>query len=148
LFDPNFGMFLHNEKNRLYWFNGKSHEPNINFELIGLVAGLAIYNNIILDTHFPLALYKMLVGQNPTFDDLVQWQPEVASSMEFIMNYNDPNTPLNEVLDLAFTIESEQWGEKIVDELKPGGSQIPVTEANSKEYVKLFIEYTFFKGCK
>jgi len=59
--------------------------------------------------------------------------------MEFIMNYNDPNTPLKEVLDLSFTMESEQWGEKIIDELKPGGSQISVTEANSKEYVKLFI---------
>jgi len=55
------------------------------------------------------------------------------------MNYNDPNTPLKEVLDLSFTMESEQWGEKIIDELKPGGSQISVTEANSKEYVKLFI---------
>ena len=62
LFDPNFGMFQYNEKKRIYWFNGMSIEPNINFEMIGIVTGLAIYNNIILDMHFPLALYKLLVG--------------------------------------------------------------------------------------
>lgn len=148
LFDPNFGMFLYNEKKRIYWFNGKSIEPNINFELIGIVAGLAIYNNIILDIHFPLALYKMLVNQKPTLDDLREWQPEIAKSMEFILNYKDPNVPLSEVLDLNFTIESEQFGEKITEELKPGGAGISVTEQNAQEYVKLFIHHTFYKGCE
>ena len=62
LFDPQFGMFIYNEKKRIYWFNGLSIEPNINFELIGIITGLAIYNNILLDIHFPMALYKMLVG--------------------------------------------------------------------------------------
>jgi ubiquitin-protein ligase E3 A len=58
LFDPSFGMFAHNEKERLYWFNGHSMEPNVNFELVGILMGLAIYNNIILDLPFPMAAYK------------------------------------------------------------------------------------------
>lgn len=73
LFDPNFGMFIYNEKKRIYWFNGNSIEPNINFEMIGIVTGLAIYNNIILDMHFPLALYKLLLDQQPTLEDLKEW---------------------------------------------------------------------------
>ena len=44
LFDPMYGMFTYNDKQRLYWFNGQSHEPPINFELIGILMGLAIYN--------------------------------------------------------------------------------------------------------
>jgi predicted MPP superfamily phosphohydrolase len=46
-------MFNFNEKTVQYYFNGHSHEPNINFELIGILMGLAIYNNIILDVSFP-----------------------------------------------------------------------------------------------
>lgn len=148
LFDPNFGMFRYNEKKRIYWFNGQSIEPNINFEMIGIVTGLAIYNNIILDMHFPLALYKLLVGQTPTLEDLKEWQPEVGKSMEFILNYSDPHTPLAEVLDLNFTFETESFGEKIVQELKPGGSSIQVTEQTAKEYVELFVQHTFYSGCQ
>jgi hypothetical protein len=110
LFDPSFGMFLYNDQKRIYWFNGKSIEPNINFELIGIIAGLAIYNNIILDMHFPMALYKMLVGQEPHFEDLRDWQPAIAQSLDFIKNYNDKNVSLQDCLDLNFTIEAESFG--------------------------------------
>lgn len=78
LFDPSYGMLNFNEKQCMYYFNGFSIEPNINFELIGILMGLAIYNNIILDVSFPLAVYKLLLFQQPTFDDLREWQPEIA----------------------------------------------------------------------
>ena len=54
-------MFFYKEKERLYWFNGFTHEVPINFELIGILFGLAIYNNIILDIAFPLICYKKLL---------------------------------------------------------------------------------------
>ena len=103
LFDPNYGMFNYNHQQRLYWFNGLTHEPPINFELIGLLTGLAIYNDIILDVPFPLAAYKKLLFQKPNFDDLREWQPEIAQSLEFILNYNDEK-PLEEVLGTTFTV--------------------------------------------
>jgi ubiquitin-protein ligase E3 A len=80
LFDPNFAMFNYNEKERLYWFNGHTMEPNVNFELVGILMGLAIYNGIILDLPFPMAAYKALLYNDITFDDLAEWQPEIASS--------------------------------------------------------------------
>ena len=70
MFDPNFGMFFYNEELRIYWFNGFSHEMNINYELIGLLMGLAIYNNTILSVTFPLVCYKKLLFMKPNFDDL------------------------------------------------------------------------------
>ena len=33
----------------------------------GTVLGLAIYNNIILDVHFPVVLYKKLLGDAAKF---------------------------------------------------------------------------------
>jgi len=46
---------------------------NINFELVGVLMGLAIYNNVIIDMPFPLACYKKLLYQKPNFDDLREW---------------------------------------------------------------------------
>lgn len=46
-------MFIHKNKDRVIWFNGESDEMPLKYELIGTVLGLAIYNNMILDVHFP-----------------------------------------------------------------------------------------------
>ena len=140
-------MFNFNEKNVLYYLNGLSHEPNINFELIGILMGLAIYNNIILDVSFPLAIYKLLLFEEPNFDDLREWQPDIAQSLEFILNYNE-ETPLEEALGTNFTIEVENFGEIVDFELKPNGAEIFVTEQNREEYVKLYVQYTFNKQCE
>lgn len=53
IFNPEYGLFNFNEKTVQYYINGSSHEPNLYFELIGVLMGLAIYNNIILDVSFP-----------------------------------------------------------------------------------------------
>lgn len=44
------------------------------------ILGLAIYNGIILDLHFPFVVYKKLVGLEPTLDDLKDVNPVRASS--------------------------------------------------------------------
>ena len=61
LFDPAYTMFTHNEESRMLWFNGNTFESNIKFELIGMLMGIAIYNQNILDLHLPMACYKKLL---------------------------------------------------------------------------------------
>ena len=61
LFNPLLGLFKYNEDVRLYWFNGQTFEPNINFELIGNLMGLAIYNNTFLDLPLAPAGFKILL---------------------------------------------------------------------------------------
>lgn len=68
-------MFIYQEESRLLWFNGNTFEPNIKFELIGILMGLAIYNNNILDLHLPMACYKKLVNMQPTIQDLYELMP-------------------------------------------------------------------------
>ena len=53
-----------------YWFNMFSFENEANFRLIGILLGLAIYNSIILDVHFPITIYRKLLNCTPTIDDL------------------------------------------------------------------------------
>lgn len=44
-------------------------------KLIGLLLGLAIYNGVILDVHFPQALYKKLMDQPVSLRDLKDLDP-------------------------------------------------------------------------
>ena len=45
-------------------------EAELEFQLVGVVLGLAIYNGVILDVHFPPVVYKKLMGHKPTLRDL------------------------------------------------------------------------------
>lgn len=63
-------MFTCQPENGTVWFNPTSFESDAQFTLIGIVLGLAIYNNIILDIHFPMVVYKKLMGKRGTYHDL------------------------------------------------------------------------------
>jgi len=61
---------------RTHWFNQRSQDF-VEFELLGNVVGLAIYNNVLLDLHFPLIVYKKLLDPKyqPTLGDLEEINP-------------------------------------------------------------------------
>ena len=45
------------------------------------------------------------------------------------------------VLDETFSVTEDRFGELLTVDLKPGGSEIPVTEENKHEYVDLAVHY-------
>ena len=73
LFNPAFGMFKYNESVQLYWFNGGSFEPAINFELVGMLMGIAYYNNLNIDMPVAPACYKILLDKEPDLKDMGIW---------------------------------------------------------------------------
>lgn len=68
-------MFVHNDDTRQCWFTQTSFESDAQFTLIGLILGLAIYNNIILDVHFPMVIYRKLFGRDGSLVDLKDSHP-------------------------------------------------------------------------
>lgn len=68
-------MFVQQPETRTVWFNPTSFESDAQFTLIGIVLGLAIYNNVILEVRFPMVLYKKLMGKRGSFFDLQDWNP-------------------------------------------------------------------------
>jgi len=52
------------------------------------------------------------------------------------------------VIDETFTKIEMRFGEMVVIDLKPGGTDIAVTEENKKEYVDLMVEYYISKRVK
>lgn len=74
-------MFTYDESTKLFWFNPSSFETEGQFTLIGVVLGLAIYNNCILDVHFPMVVYRKLMGKKGTFRDLGDSHPVSLSPL-------------------------------------------------------------------
>jgi ubiquitin-protein ligase E3 A len=46
-------MFKYFPSSHLLWFNSDSFESDVEFELIGILLGIAIYNSIIVDFRMP-----------------------------------------------------------------------------------------------
>ena len=91
IFDPDYGMFTYNEKNRFFWFNLQSFEPGIKFELIGMILGLAFFNNVILDIKFPLVIYKKLLNLPTGLDDLKEIDPELYNNLRYLLTTQEKN---------------------------------------------------------
>ena len=146
IFDANYGMFTYNEKTKLFLFNLNSLESNIQFELIGIIIGLELFNGIILDIKFPIALYKKLLGIKPCLNDLKEYDPELYNNLNFLLNTDDKN--LKENIDSNFTVLIDKFGEKIYIPLKPNGENIMIDYKNKNEYVELYVNWFFNESIK
>ena len=80
------GLFVYDETTQQHWINPNSLENDGEYQLIGLLLGLAIYNNIILDVRFPMVLYRKLLGCPVDFSDLYTSHPVSNSSMMTVLS--------------------------------------------------------------
>ncbi|XP_012283893.1 probable E3 ubiquitin-protein ligase HERC4 isoform X2 [Orussus abietinus] len=144
ILDPKYGMFKQYEETRTIWFSEDSLEDEAMYFLIGLLCGLVIYNFIIIDLPFPLVLYKKLLHEPVGLSDVNDMSPVLAKSLQNILDYEEPD--LEEVFCLYFEVTREVFGERKIYELIPGGSKIPVTINNKKQFVDLYVDYILNKS--
>jgi len=138
LFDANYGMFTYNKDTDLFWFNAQTLEDAQNFELIGMILGLAIYNNIILDIRFPNLVFKKILGVKLTFEDFRDFDAVAAKGLEQLLRFDGD---IENTFMRSFTYEYDYFGSMQVVELKPGGAKINVTKENRKEFVRLYTQH-------
>jgi len=138
LLDPAYGMFKVDEDTRQLYFNPHTFELGLEFELIGTLVGVAIYNSIILDIPFPMVVYKRLKGMRPTLQDLIDAQPALGRSLKVMLNFDgNVETTFSQVFQVSY----EVWGGIQTQDLKPSGGDIAVTNENVKEYVDLYVDW-------
>ncbi|GIY63105.1 e3 ubiquitin-protein ligase SMURF1 [Caerostris darwini] len=58
----------------------------------------------------------------------------------------DKDNNISTIIDTNFSVEHDAFGQILVHELKPNGKEIPVTEENKREYVRLYVNYRFMRG--
>lgn len=153
IFRPEFGMFTYNEKSRTYWFSKTCMDNDSEFNLVGVLMGLAVYNSIILDIRFPPCCYKKLlspavvpfhdphatVGIAPLgLKDLMEAMPDLGRGLKELLEYEgDVEEDLCQTFQISYTV----FGEVITHSLKPRGDRIPVTKQNRQDYVNLYVDY-------
>jgi ubiquitin-protein ligase E3 A len=91
-----------------------------------------------LDLHFPTVVYKKLLGQTPTFEDLEDFDPSLSKGLKQLLDFDGD---VEGTFLRSFQVESENYGEKIKFDLKPNGGEIPVTKENRQEYVDLLVKW-------
>ncbi|XP_028260101.1 ubiquitin-protein ligase E3A [Parambassis ranga] len=144
IFNLDIGMFTYDDDTKLFWFNSSSLETEAQYTLIGLVLGLAIYNNCILDVHFPMVVYRKLMGKKGTFLDLSDSHPDLYQSLKGLFEYTGN---VEEDMMLTFQIShTDLFGNPVLYDLKDQGDQIPVTKENRQEFVDLYVDYILNKS--
>eukprot|EP00039_Didymoeca_costata_P003325 m.66836 g.66836 ORF g.66836 m.66836 type:complete len:883 (-) comp11842_c0_seq1:6-2654(-) len=138
ILDPQKTMFHKIEDTRAMWINGSSLEAFQEFELVGILVGLAIYNSVILNLQFPLALYKKLLGESLQLQDLKETFPELGRGMQQLLEFDGD---VANVFCQSFHISESCYGEMLEIDLIEGGGNIPVTNDNRKEFVDLYVDY-------
>jgi E3 ubiquitin-protein ligase HERC4 len=132
-------MFDFFEDTGVIWFRSHSFEESQMFLLIGVICGLAIYNSTIIDLPFPLCLYKKLLQRDVNLDDLRGLQPDVARSLQQVLDYTEDD--IVDVFGLTFQVTEQSFGASINYELIANGANTAVTHDNKEEYVQAYIDY-------
>ncbi|XP_022905557.1 ubiquitin-protein ligase E3A [Onthophagus taurus] len=145
IFNPDYAMFTYQQDSQTVWFNPTSFENEAQFTLIGIVLGLAIYNNIILAVNFPMVLYRKLMGKRGSFEDLSEWNPTLYNSLKQMLEYNEPD--LEDVFMQTFRISYQDvFGGLINHDLKENGDQVAVTQTNKFEFVEMYADFLLNKS--
>uniref|UniRef100_A0A0N5AZI7 HECT-type E3 ubiquitin transferase n=1 Tax=Syphacia muris TaxID=451379 RepID=A0A0N5AZI7_9BILA len=146
LFCPDYGMFVCNQSSGLYWFNSQCTFCDDEYNLIGLLFGLAIYNNVLVDVRFPTLLYTKLLARPGAFEDLVQLEKDLYNGLVELLKYEGD---VEAVFGCTFQISYvDAYGNTHLEPLVLNGDKIPVTNENRREYVTLYADFLLNKLVK
>lgn len=138
LFDVSSALWTDKYGSDVTWFNSNCLYDDVGFELSGMLVGLALYNSVLLDVRFPLTVYRKLLGHSLGLEDLVD--AELKRAFQQLLDYDGDD--VEDVFCLSFDVTwNDDLGEERIRELKPGGSNVPVTSENKEEYVRLYVEW-------
>lgn len=111
------------------------------FKFIGRIIGKAIFDGSFLDCHFSRAVYKKILDRPMSLKDMETLDLEYFKSLMWMLD-ND----ITDILTEDFSVESDDYGEHKIIDLVPNGRNIPVTEENKQDYVRLVVEYRLQKS--
>jgi E3 ubiquitin-protein ligase HECTD2 len=128
---------------------------------VGVVIGLAIYNSTILDVALPPFAFRKLLASAPahglgpsahprptlkyTLDDLSAYRPGLARGLRQLLDFDGD---VQSTFGLDFAIDIDKYGTTVNVPLCMGGERKPVTNANRREYVDLYVLYVLDTSVK
>lgn len=156
MFDPNNALFIpvssdrttfHPNKLSKFHLNEDSNAgestDSIHFKFIGRIIGKALYEGRLLDCFFSRAVYKRILGKSVSVKDMESFDPDYYKSLCWMLE-ND----ITDIITETFSEEEDEFGVTKIVDLVPNGREIPVTEDNKQEYVRLVVEHRLLTSVK
>lgn len=148
IFNPNYALFTSvGSNNVIYQPNPHSNFNNDHlayFKFIGQIIAKAITDGYLLDVHFTRSFYKHILGQMVTLQDLEAIEPDMYKSLNQILE-----TPLEYLgLELKFTAEVNEFGNRNEVDLIPDGKNINVTDENKQHYIHMLAQHRMTSAIK
>lgn len=140
MFNPDYALFIPVASDRTTFhpnrLSGVNPEHLMFFKFIGRVIGKALYEGRVLDCHFSRAVYKRILSRPVNLKDMETLDLEYYKSLLWMLE-ND----ITDIIVETFSTDVEVFGETEVVDLIENGRNIPVTEDNKHEYVRLVTEH-------
>ena len=188
-------LFQQDEESKLSWFtpspirtsstsSGSSNPPEethfvkypidvMEYEVVGIVMGLALYNGILLEPCFPLALYRLwlsphslntssnktfassssAMSSKPNLQDMAMLYPTVTRSLQMLQEYKgnieqDFGCTYSITRDVPFIDEHASTGTKLwTESLGKSNTDDSVTNRNVSEYVSDYVQFVMVGDC-
>ncbi|XP_040564467.1 E3 ubiquitin-protein ligase Su(dx) isoform X1 [Lepeophtheirus salmonis] len=112
------------------------------FKFIGRFIAMALYHGKFIYSGFTMPFYKRMLNKKLIMKDIESIDPEYYNSLMWIKDNNIEECGL----EMYFCVDFEVLGEIKPHELKPGGSELKVTEENKEEYIEIVCEWRMSRG--
>ncbi|EMR65349.1 putative e3 ubiquitin-protein ligase ptr1 + rna transporter 1 protein [Eutypa lata UCREL1] len=147
MFDPNYALFVPVSSDRTTFhpnkLSGINDEHLMFFKFIGRVIGKALYEGRVLDCYFSRAVYKRILGKPVSVKDMESFDPDYYKSLVWMLE-ND----ITDIITESFSVEDDVFGVTRIEDLCEDGRNVPVTEDNKHEYVRLVVEHKLLSSVK
>jgi E3 ubiquitin-protein ligase HUWE1 len=140
MFNPDYALFVPVASDRTTFHPNRLSTINpehlMFFKFIGRIIGKALYEGRVLDCHFSRAVYKRILSRPVNLKDMETLDLEYYKSLLWMLE-ND----ITDIITETFSVDVEAFGETQTVDLVEDGRNIPVTEENKQEYVRLVTEH-------
>ncbi|KAI1343885.1 hypothetical protein F5Y15DRAFT_180953 [Xylariaceae sp. FL0016] len=147
MFDANYALFVPVSSDRTTFhpnkLSGINDEHLMFFKFIGRIIGKALYEGRLLDCYFSRAVYKRILGKPVSVKDMESFDPDYYKSLSWMLN-ND----ITDIITETFSVEDDEFGVTKVEDLCENGRNIPVTDENKHDYVRLVVEHKLLSSVK
>ena len=140
MFDPGYALFIPVSSDRTTFHPNQlssiNEEHLMFFKFIGRIIGKALYESRVLDCHFSRAVYKRILGKAVSVKDMESLDPDYYKSLVWMLE-ND----ITDIITETFSVDNDKFGVVETIDFKENGRNIPVTEENKQDYVRLMVEW-------
>lgn len=145
MFNPNYSLFKRSDNGSNYMPNPKSYVQTDHiryFKFIGRCIGKALFEGCLLECYFVRSIYKMMIGQKLSFQDLEDFDNNLYVGLNWCLQ----KTSNVEELYETFGTTQDYFGRTEVIDLVPGGRDIDVTNDNKEYYVERKAYFHLYKS--